>query len=73
MQTVYVFNYDSMVSDLLDSNIKEEDVEEIIKQIVWELHMGKVIEIDGNFIVGILTAGLLLENYNINCYQELLI
>ena len=73
MINVYTFNNDTMGEDLIDNGIKEEDVERVRQEIVNELHLGKVIEVEGNYIVGAMTATLLKEKYAINSYQETLI
>ena len=73
MTNVYMFSYESMEEDLLDNNIKEEDLKETIDKILGELRLGKMIEINENYIVGYMTGFLLLEKYKISTYKELLI
>jgi len=73
MTKVYIFNDDTMYEDLMENNIKEENIKEAARNIINELRMGKMIEVDDNYIVGSLTGYLLWDVYKVNVYEELLI
>lgn len=73
MTDVYIFNYETMEEDLLENDIKEEDLKETIDKILGELRLGKMIEIDENYIIGSMTSFLLLEKYSVRSYKEQLI
>ena len=73
MTKVYMFNDETLYGDLKDNNIKEENIEEAARNIIEELRKYKVIEINGNYIVGSITGHILYQNYKVNVYEELLI
>ena len=73
MVNIYTFNNETMYEDLQDNNIKEEDIERVSSEIISELRLGKMVEFNGNYVIGALTAYLLFEKYKVNSYEELLI
>lgn len=73
MSKVYVFSDETMCLDLLDNDVEEELLEETAEGILEELRLGKVIEINGCYIVGNITACILSEKYSISTHEELLI
>ena len=73
MTKVYIFNNETIYEDLIDNNIDEENIAETTQNIIQELRMGKMVEIDGNYIIGNLSACLLYEKYKVNSFEELLI
>ncbi len=74
MTKVYMFSYETMCLDLLNNNVRgEEDIEEVAEEVLGELRLGKIIEVDGSYVVGSITAFLLKEKYEIECAEILLI
>jgi hypothetical protein len=69
MVEVYMFSYETMCLDLLDSGIKDSKIEVVADEIISELELSATISIDGTYIVGNVTAYLLREKYQIS-WQE---
>ncbi|MBZ9622893.1 hypothetical protein G9F71_008505 [Clostridium sp. FP2] len=73
MTKVYMLSYETMCLDLLNNNVKEEDIEEFVEEILGELRLINIIENDDSYVVGNLTAFLLKEKFGIECTEIQLI
>lgn len=73
MVEVYEFDDDSMCEDLLQSGVKQEDLNKVANNILSMLRLGKFIEYDENYIVGSISAMILKDTYGIDTIAKELI
>jgi hypothetical protein len=70
---VYMFSYETMCMDLLDSGIEDSKIEVVADEIISRLELSASISISGTYVVGNVTAFLLKEKYQIVCQEMKLI